>query len=289
MYRLAYPLLFILLVAQQAFAEQKLPVTVSILPQKYFVEQIGGDHVKVNVMVPPGAEPEDYDPTPKQIAGLANSKLYFAVGVPFEQVWLKRFVAANPRLKIVDTQQRIAKMPLVANHLHHRAINIKDPHVWLSPPLVRLQAMEIRDALIHQDPQHEADYRRNYQRFALAINKLDNQLLAIFAKLDGKAVNKFMTFHPAWGYFADNYGLQQIAIEDAGKEPGAKRLQQLIDQAKANHIRVIFVEPQFSQKAARTIAKQIKGDVVAVDPLAEDWPANLIKVAEAFRDAIQKD
>lgn len=279
-------LLFQVIVISGAQASSKpIPVTVSILPQKYFIEQIAGDKAKITVIVKPGAEPADYEPTPKQVTNLAHSKLYFAIGVPFEKAWFVKFQSANPTMKIINTARAIEKLPLAFNeHGERIKSGIRDPHIWLSPTLVRIQAMAIRDAFIRIDPKHAAYYQARYLKFAKEINALDNQLISILSVVRPNR-NQFMVYHPAWGYFAEDYGLRQVAVEKEGKEPGPKQMARLIARAKQLGIKIIFVEPQFSQKAARTIAKQINGKVVVVDPLAEDWPANLQKVARILRSS----
>lgn len=282
---------FISLLSFQTLAAQTDPmqVTVSIAPQKYFVQAIGGKYVKVNVMVPPGAEPDDYEPTPRQATELSHSKVYFAIGVPFETTWLNRFQGSNPNLTILKTQQGIEKMPMAYDDDGHRlpaSSGIKDPHIWLSPALVRIQAMNIRDGLIKADPDHQQYYRQSYMAFAKKINTIDQEVIDITAKIPAKD-NQFMTFHPAWGYFSTDYGLRQFPIQNEGKQASAKRLKQLIDLAKAQHIKVIFIEPQFSKEQAGVIAKAIGGKVVAINPLAEDWGKNLITIAKAFKAAAQ--
>lgn len=258
-----------------------LNVAVSVLPQKYFVEAIGGDHVRVQVMVRPGFEPATYDPTPRQLTELTQDSLYFAVGVPFEHTWLPRFRSANTHMRVVETQRGIQRSPMIPGHEEDAAGGL-DPHIWLSPPLVRIQAMNIMNALVEADPAHAADYRRGYERFALEINRVDDAILKTLASADLKQ-NRFMVFHPAFGYFAAAYGLTQIPIEAEGKEPSPQQLATLIHSARQDGIKVVFVEPQFSQKAARTIADALGGRVVPIDPLAEDWPKNMETIATALR------
>lgn len=275
-------------VSKAMAAEAPIDVTVSIAPQKYFVKEIGGNNVDVNVMVPAGAEPDDYEPTPNQVVLLNKSKLYFSIGVPFEKSWLNKFKSSAKDLTIVDTQQGIERMPMAYNDDGERipaTSGIKDPHIWLSPALVRIQAMNIRDALIKVDPQHQQEYRENYLKFSKKINQIDDALIAITAKIPA-AHNQFMTYHPAWGYFATDYGLRQLPIQDEGKEASAQRLKSLIDTAKKQHIKVIFIEPQFSKEQAKVIANAIGGKVVAINPLAEDWGNNLLTVANAFESNV---
>ncbi|HSO08269.1 MAG TPA: zinc ABC transporter substrate-binding protein, partial [Pelomicrobium sp.] len=162
---------------------QPLEVTVSIPPQKHFVERVGGAAVKVNIMVRPGSSPHEYEPSPQQMAALTRSKAYFAIGVEFEQAWLPRFRKAAPGLDVVDTTLGIQRLKMaeprsVGRHSHAHDHAGDDPHVWLSPPLVRLQAMNIRDALIRLDPARAADYHRTYEAFARDSNRVDEAVMA---------------------------------------------------------------------------------------------------------------
>lgn len=261
-----------------------LNVAVSVLPQKYFVEAIGGSHVHVQVMVRPGFEPATYDPTPRQLAELTRDRLYFSIGVPFEHTWLPRFHSANPHMRIVRTQHGIQRSPMIPGHADDAAGGL-DPHIWLSPPLVRIQAMNIMNALAAADPAHAADYRRGYERFALQINRVDDAILKTLASADLKQ-NRFMVFHPAFGYFAAAYGLRQIPIEAEGKEPSPQQLARLIHTARQDGIKVVFVEPQFSRKAAQTIADALGGRVVPIDPLSADWPKGMRAIASALRTVL---
>lgn len=282
----------ILLIAcgQIARAAAKLPVFVSIPPQKYFVQQIGKAHVDVQVMVQPGASPAVYEPSPRQMAALSEARIYFAVGVPFEKTWLKKIAAVNPDMQVVHTDQGIKKIPMAAHrpgaedstdtHAHGEL----DPHIWLSPPLVIIQVQTILQALVNSDAAHIADYEANAKAFMGAIRDLDADLRNIFA---GKQGRQFMVFHPAWGYFAHAYGIQQVPVEIEGKVPKPAQLEALIAHARKNHIKMIFAQPQFSAKSARLIAKAINGRVVIADPLAGDWLQNLRSVAVQFEAALK--
>ncbi|MCF8144119.1 MAG: zinc ABC transporter substrate-binding protein [Deltaproteobacteria bacterium] len=271
-----------------------LKVTVSILPQKYFVEKIGGDRVEVSVMVLPGANPATYEPKPRQMVDLTESRIYFAIGVPFETVWLDKFAHASPKMEIVPTQAGIEKIPMAPKHTHDGEDHPggpaahsggKDPHIWLSPPLVMLQARNILRALIKADPPGRADYEARYQEFIEGLVELDLRIAGLFS--DRGMDNRFMVYHPAWGYFAKAYGLMQIPVETEGKGPTPKALQRLIADAQHDGIRAIFVQPQFSVKSAETIARAINGRVIAADPLALDWQTNLLRVAEQFKAALR--
>jgi zinc transport system substrate-binding protein len=287
--------------AQNVFANDRLPVFVSIIPQKYFVQQIGKDLVDVKVMVQPGASPATYEPKPGQMVELSKTKIYFSIGVPFESAWLKKIAAANPKMKVVPTDQGIEKVPMAAHHhrdkkgVHHEAAEYAhaeghhhhgglDPHIWLSPPLVMIQSRMILATLEEVDPTHRTAYEANYKSFISEIVDIDIHFQNIFA---GQRGLRFMVFHPAWGYFARAYGLIQVPIEMEGKEPKPAQLKELIEHARKNGIKVVFVQPQFSTKSAEVVAKEIGGQVAFADPLAENWAANLREVARKFKAALK--
>ena len=281
-------LLIFICFAQEASA-RPLRVFVSILPQKYFVEKIGGDLIDVAVMVEPGASPHTYEPKPQQMIALAKTNIYFAIGVPFEASWLEKIAATNPNMLIVHTEAGIKKIPMKAQHQqpeleedHH---SIKDPHVWLSPPLVMILAGNMLQAFVKVDPDHLSVYEKNHDNFIRELVVLDAEIRGAF-KGKGKDV-EFMVFHPAWGYFAQAYGLQQVPIELEGKQPKAAELQSLIQYAKERGIKVIFAQPQFSWQAAQAIARSLQGQIVFVDPLAADWDRNLRQVASKFEAALK--
>jgi len=297
--RLKYIFIFILgliiFSKTQISAEPRLNIFVSIVPQKYFVEKIGKSRVNVNVMVKPGASPATYEPKPRQMVVLSKTRLYFAIGVAFEQSWLKRIASANPNMEIIHTDEGIRKIAM-ESHLDHEdehdetpddhSENHKglDPHIWLSPSLVMVQAKKILDGLQKIDPTHQNEYDRNYQSFMAEIENLDHSLKSTFADQNDL---QFIVFHPSWGYFARDYKLQQIPIEIEGKNPKPAQLKELIKQARKNHIQIIFVQPQFSTRSAKLVARAIRGEVVFADPLAENWMKNLRAVAEKFKKAIK--
>jgi zinc transport system substrate-binding protein len=287
------PATFLLICSGYAQAGKKLAVFVSIPPQKYFVQQIGEQRVDVQVMVQPGASPATYEPRPRQVAAISRTHIYFAIGVPFEKIWLKKIAAANPNMQVVHTDQGIQKIPMAANHTksedhrgkdhqdHHGEL---DPHIWLSPTLVMTQARTILNALVEIDPGHRAVYEANTQVFVSKLAALDADLKITFA---GKQGFQFMVFHPSWGYFARTYGLQQVPVEIEGKDPKPAQLKALIEHAKKKHINIIFVQPQFSSRNAELVAKEIGGQVIFADPLASDWSDNLREVAQKLKAALR--
>jgi len=263
-----------------------MPVFVSILPQRYFVERVGGDRVAVSVMVGPGQSPATYEPTPRQMAHLAKAQVYFRIGVPFEDVWMSRLTASYPGMRVTDAREGLQLREMrpatqAAARDHHGA---PDPHIWTSPRRVKAMAAQIRDVLTALDPAHQAEFEGNYQAFAGDLDALDQEIRALLAPVKSR---RFMVFHPTWGYFADDYGLEQIAIEMEGKRPGARTLATLTNRATTEGIRVIFVQTQFSRRDAQTLARAIGGRVVAIDPLGEDYLENLRTVAKTFAEALR--
>ena len=258
----------------------KVKTFVSIVPQKYFVDKIGGELVDVSVMVLPGNSPATYEPKPKQMVSLSGTKVYFAIGIHFERVWLKKITAINPKMLLVHTEAGIEKTNMNAD----KRDGIKDPHIWLSPPLVMIQARNILSALLKVDPGNSSIYEKNYKKFIMEIVDLDAELRGIFL---GKEGASFMVFHPAWGYFARTYGLKMFPIESEGKDPKPAALHRLIKKAKEHDINVVFVQPEFSIKSAKIIAKEIGGQVAFASPLALNWKKNLKEVAAKFQAAFR--
>lgn len=256
-------------------APAALHVTVSILPQRYFVERVGGEYVAVNVMVEPGASPATYEPQPEQLRALSVADVYFGIGVPFENAWLERFASVNENLLLVDTTQGIERLGEPGN---------PDPHIWLSPALVKVQSQTIYETLAQLDPAHQETYRANLESFLADIDALDAD---IRETLTGVENRKFMVFHPSWGYFARDYGLEQLPVEVGGQEPSAAELAALVAGAKQEGIKVIFAQPEFSTRSAETLAQEIGGEVLLISPLAPDWLDNLRRVAEALAKAMK--
>jgi zinc transport system substrate-binding protein len=280
--------LWVSVLSSGAHAAEKLPVFVSIVPQKYFVEKIGAKLVDVSVMVKPGAGPATYEPKPRQMAAISRTRIYFSIGVPFEKAWMKKIAATNPGMRVVPTDHGINKIAL-AEHRHqdegkHPEQGILDPHIWLSPTLVMIQARTILKALQEVDPAHGTEYEINYKAFVSQLLDLDVELRNTFVGTQGL---EFMVFHPSWGYFANTYGLKQVSIEIAGKDPKPAQLKELIEHAKKSGIKFIFVQPQYSAKNARLIAREIGGQVIITDPLAQDWAVNLRAVARELRSALR--
>jgi zinc transport system substrate-binding protein len=269
--------------AQETPAE-KLHIFVSIAPQAYFVERIGGARADVEILVAPGQSPEIFEPTPKQMAALSRADIYFRIGLPFEDRLLDKLSAANDNVRIIDTREGITLRQIEEHadgghdegHDHHGQ---PDPHIWLSPRLVEIQARHIVDGLTALDSLGKAVYEQNLMMFTQDLRQIDSTIAEILAPLKER---KIYVFHPAFGYFTDAYKLTQVAVETGGKEPGGQQLADLISRAQRDSVRVVFVQPQFSQKSARTIAEAIGGTVVPLDPLARDYLENLRRLARTI-------
>ena len=266
-------------------------VSVSILPQEYFVKQIAGDAVEVNVMVGKGADPHTYEPKPKQMIALEKSDLYFAIGIEFEDAWLPKFQKSYPNLKIVKTDAGVEKIKFEGHHEHadhdhhdHEHHHGEfDPHIWLDPVSVKVQAKNIAAALSEKYPENKALFEANLAKFEAKLGELDGFIKSTLANVKNR---EFIVYHPSWGYFAKRYDLEQIAIEVDGKEPKPAELKELIEEAKEHGVKVIFVAPQFSKKAAQTIAKESGASVVEIDQLPLDWDAELRKTAQIFAKSL---
>ena len=287
-------ILFMFIALVSLLNASKPEISVSILPQKYFLEKIVKDKFDINVMVKAGASPHTYEPKTSQMKSLSNSKIYFYTGIEFEKAWLDKFKKSAPNTLFVDSSAGIERIAMQEHsheeeqthdkHKHDKKHDHEDehehegldPHVWLDPVLAKVQAKNIYDSVVSIDESNKDFYTKNYEEFIKELDLLDMQIKEILAPYSQKA---FMVFHPSWGYFASRYNLEQIPIEMQGKEPKPNELIELVKDAKEHNIKIIFVSPQFSQKSAKTIASSIGGNVVAIDSLGENWANSLIDTA----------
>jgi zinc transport system substrate-binding protein len=271
-------------------AEEQINVVTTIMPLQYFIEAIGGKKISATVMVSPGANPHTYEPIPSQMKALNNADLYVKVGsgIEFELAWMDKIKGLNKNMAVCDASKGIRLISMqehACNPGHEAEAHFhgqRDPHIWLSPDNAILIAANIRDALIKLDPKEREFYKKNFSAIAIELDKLKRD---IHDKLDKIENRKFMVFHPAWGYFAADFGLVQISAECSGKEPTPRQLKELIKLARDQEIKVIFVSPQFSQRSANVVAREIRGKVVVIDPLSGDYIENLRKTAKAIYKA----
>ena len=258
-------------------------VVVSVLPQAFLAERVGGAHVRVTVLVGPGQSPHVFEPSQRQMAALSDARLYFTTALPFERVLADKLAPMFTTLRMVDTTRDIPLRPVTpCDHGHEdggpdsHAHGDPDPHVWLNPKFALRQAATMAAALREIDPAHAADYDRNLATLTTEINRVDERVAAALAPFKGRP---FFVFHPAYGYFADRYGLVQVPVEEGGKEPSPRQLAALIDRAKQVGVRLVFVQPQFPTKSAEAVAQAIGGAVLPLDDLAPDYLANLDDMA----------
>lgn len=338
-----------------ATAGGRVPVYVTIPPQAYFVERVGGEFVDVGVLIGAGQSPHTFEPTARQMAAISTARVYFAIGAPFERRVLQRLAEASPNVNIVDTGQGVPRRMMEAglslgepdaaateaagrgnegddsgdegsghgnerddhgdesghgdeagghghqgdssgdqvrqgedddDHADHaHAAGEPDPHIWLSPKLVKLQARHIRDALRRAAPEHAAAFDENLRRFESDLDAVDAEIAALLAPYRGRAI---LVFHPAYGYFTDAYGLRQAAVESEGKAPGPRQLASLIAAARERRIRVIFIQPQASGQKAEAIAAEIGARVAMIDPMDRDYLNNLRRMAKAVAQALEE-
>lgn len=285
----------------------RLKVAVSVVPQAWLVQRIGGEHVDVVAIVKPGVSPATYQPSEAEVTRVMASDVYFRIGVPFERGSWFRAIEGAKKPKIVDARDGITLRD-IESHVHHDEddpppddnhgddddhphehedghchscshCDGKDPHIWLSPKLLQRQADVVAAHLTKADPDHKDVFEQNLSKIKQELSQVDTEIREKLRPHAGKA---FFVFHPAWGYFADEYGLQQIAIETAGKEPSDSELTHLQQQAREAGARVVFVQPQISSQAAESVAEAIGGRVEELDPLGEDVAANLAAAADVI-------
>lgn len=275
-------LVFIVGVANSANCDDGFFVGVTLLPQKFFVEQIAGKRVQVITLIPQGADPHTYEPKPKDMEVLKKAKVYFAMGeVEVERVWLDRFRKLFPQMRVINISSDIS----FRGEHYHRERGVKhehreggkDPHVWLSPPLVMLQSRAIYRALVEMDPEGKPLYDENFKNWMSRLVNLDIELAATLAPFAGRI---FIVYHPAWIYFAEAYNIKQVAVEKEGKAPGPKDLDQLKSIVFKNDVRVMFTTSEMPQVSVKNVSQQLGLMLDVIDPLAYDWETNMRTVAK---------
>lgn len=271
------------LVSQAAAFGADLPtVFVSIAPQKFIVEQLVGDHARVEVMLPAGASPATYEPTPRQMAALNSASLYLQIGAPFEEPILSRISTLMPDLVVVDCRAGITLEPMESHDDGHGHGPL-DPHIWLDPLLMKTVARTTARALREDLPAASSGIDSRLSALLEAITETDVRIDRILRPFAGR---ELLVFHPAYGYFARRYGLVQIAIEAEGKTPSARRLAEIVESLRPLDAPAIFVQPQFSQTAAKRVADALGCGLVVLDPLAEKYLVNLEIMADRIASAM---
>ena len=265
--------LFLSAVSTVSANQGKLVVFVSIPPQKFVVEAIGGEYVQVNVMLDPGQSPEAFDPSSKKIKSLADGKIYFLIGVPFEIHWENKMQDANRDLKMIKTYG-----------IEEVRLDEHDPHIWTSPAVMKRIAEKVLNTLANEDPERRNYYQNNFQRLLSGLDELDQ---AIKNKLSDRTTDYFIVSHASWGYFAREYGLQQVALESSGKEAGSRTLSRIIKLIRREGIRVVFTQEQYRTPAIEALAREVDADIIVLDPLAENYMENMQNVADRIAEAVR--
>ena len=310
MFKILHKSLFLLFISL-VFGFSKPLVSVSVPPQKHFVEKIAANTLDINVIIPAGADEHNFDFKPATMKKLEKSDIYFSIGLELERVFIDKFQSNFKNLQIIDTGKNLRN--LKSSHTHskdehdehhnhaghddhdhdehahgkdkhhtykhsnsHESHSEKDPHIWLDPILVKTQAELIAKALIAKYPQLKALYEANLIKFQAELDALNAELSALFK---GSKNKKFIIYHPSLAYFAARYHLVQIPVEIEGKEPKAKDLQRLISIAKKEKIKTIFVQKGFAQNAAKSLAKELNARVVELNHLSENYAKNLRQIA----------
>ncbi len=278
--------LLILLFPISMHAAEKIRIFVGIPPMAYLVDKIGGDQVQCRVLLQPGESPHTFEPTPRQMIDLSKAKYYFKLGFPFEsQITRKLGKGRNPEIIDITEGSKIRHM-----HSHNSGLydsgksEHHDPHVWLSPENISVVARNMTNAFKKQNPADSNFFENNLRVFLNDLDSIDRLIDSILEPYKGDSI---MVFHPAFGYFTESYGLEQFAVETEGKSPGPKQIESIINEARKNNIRVVFVQPQFDPKSAESIARAIEGEVVAIDPLERNLLANLLDIAHKIEDALK--
>ena len=263
-----------------AQSEQKPTITVTLEPLRYFTEAIAGDQYQVVSMVPKGSSPETYDPTPQQLVALNKSQAYFRIGhIGFEQTWMDRLASNSPQLKFFDTSEGL-DLIRTAGHQHgdHYHAGGVEPHVWNSANNAIILAENIYQALCELDASHQSYYKERLDTLKQAIQQTDQTIRELLQKAD----RTFLIYHPALSYFARDYGLKQISIEEEGKEPSPAQLKTLIETCRKENIHVIFVQQEFDIRNAQLIADELGVTIIPINPLSYDWSTEMINVAKAL-------
>ena len=260
---------------------EKAILTVTIEPLRYFTEAIAGENYQVVSMVPKGSSPESYDPTPQQLVNLSKSQAYFRIGhIGFEQAWMKKLEANCPDMKVYDTSKGVDlirdKGHWHGDHFHEGGV---EPHIWNSTQNALIIADNIYQALCELDSTHEADYKNRLDSLKQSIRQTDAETRRLLENAD----STFLIYHPALSYFARDYGLKQISIEEGGKEPSPAQLKKLIETCRNENVHTIFVQQEFDQRNAQLIAHELGINIVSINPLSYDWTEEMLRTAKGLK------
>ena len=274
--------LFILCACGNTTKQSEKPIlTVTLEPLRFFTEAIAGDHFEVVSMVPKGSSPESYDPTPQQLVNLSQSQAYLSIGyIGFEQAWMEKLQANCPDMKVYDTSRGVDLIQDEGHwhdeHFHEGGV---EPHIWNSARNAEVIAGNIYAALCELAPNHQDDFRNRFHDLKQTITQTDSIIRTHLADAD----STFLIYHPALSYFARDYGLKQLSIEEGGKEPSPAQLKALIETCRKEKAHTIFVQQEFDQRNAQLIANELGVNIVSINPLSYDWAEEMVRVALSLK------
>ena len=265
---------------------EKDGITVSIEPIKYFVDQLTSEQVEVNVMVPMGSSPATYAPTTRQLVKLSDSRLYVGIGhLGFEQAWMGKITDLNPEMKVLYLAEGIDPIVSIGenhgDHIHEGGI---DPHIWMSPKVVKTFLPVLKEHLLKYFPEQKAIIEKQYVILLNKVSDMDDQYAVMADSLSQKT---FMIFHPALSYLARDYGFEQLSIEHEGKEPSPRQLQELIEMGKEHNVRLIFIQAEFDRRNAEMVKEAIGAELVSINPLSYDWFNNLSELKQLMQNHLK--
>ncbi len=253
----------------------QLSTFVSIPPQMEFVRRVGGSDVTVEVLLGQGQNPHSFDPSPRAVARLGEASLFFRAGVPYEEHLVDRLAELFQDLEIVETHKQKELLEIESD----------DPHTWLDIELVKIQVLNICNALLRADPANAAAYRSNMVSYLVALDSLNTEIRGLLEPFRGRQV---YVYHPAFGYFLESYGLKQRAVQVGGHEPSAKELASLVDRMRSENVRTLFVQPEFPSPVADALSQALGCRVVRLDPLAGNYLENMGRMARLVAGALPR-
>ena len=275
-------LTFLPLHADPATASALPLVLVTVPPHQFFVQQIAGDTVQIQLLVPPGASSHTFEPSPKQMVMASHADLWFGIGEAFETKMIRALQSHKSPIKWVDLRQGVALISDTAGNVHAHVCNhpnCADLHIWLSPKQAKIQAQTIAKALSEQYPEHREEYQKRLAVFLENLDRLDSEMTEAFKPLKTRVI---LVSHPSYTYLARDYQLQQLSIEFEGKDPTPRQLTTVIEDAKRAGIKTVFIQPQYPSKGARLIAQSLGADVVELNPYSEDYFVTMRAIVQAI-------
>ncbi len=262
---------------KKATVKEKPIIAVSIVPEQTFVEAVCGDLVDTVTLIPSGSSPANYEPTAQEMEKFSDASLYFSIGVPTEEA---NILPNAGDVKVISLQDEVAAVYKDRTFESGK----RDPHIWLSPKRAKVMIETIAKEMNELDPDHKETYEKNAADYIAQLDEVDQE---IKDALEGVEIKKFIVYHPAFGYIADDYGLQMYALEEEGKEATAQHLQDMIDLAKEENIKVIFYQKEIDSSQSKAFAEEIGGKTIQLEPLAADYIDNLKKMAQAMAETMQ--